>query len=319
MKQFKVFWLFFIPVFAMYAHANSELGVIDCSLKGSGSCDIFMKMDRGVDDVSYKVKLADSKSEKGIFPYTDMNETMESVSLQKYGGNYVFSKEYLDSSKSIEFISFKYEDEEPAFIKYYYIESSIDVNNSALQWSGKVCDTSAGVIPEEKGVGLLQAASGICINKMKLAYSPNKVSGTDVIFYLSQVTNGEVKEQIPVIALDRKDVDILNLADIGCLNDCNKAATSIDYIGRLNKKIRVGMHLDYNGNDISGYYFYNITKKKINITGRKSGEKLVLSASLPEGEETFDGTLAQGQFKGIWSNAAGSKKYPFEFYMMLVQ
>lgn len=319
MKQFNIFWLFFISIFAMYAQANSELEVIDCSLKGSDSCEIFMKMDRSVDDVSYKVKLVDSKSEKGIFPYTDMNETMESISLQKYGGRYVFSKAYLDSSKSIEFISFKYEDEKPTLIKYYYIESAVDINNSMLQWSGKICDTSAGEIPEEKAVGLLQAASGLCINKIKLAYINNKVSGDDVIFYLSQVTNGEVNEQIPVIALDRKGVDVLSLADIGCLKDCNKAATSVSYIGKLNKKFRVGMHLDYNGSDVSGYYFYDKTKKKINITGRRIGDKLVLSASLPEGKETFNGTLVQGQFKGIWSNTAGSKKYPFEFYMMLVQ
>lgn len=311
--------VFFLSACSFYAHATPDLGATDCSLKGSAFCDIFLKTDRNIDDVSYKVELADSKTGDEIFPYSDMNETMESVSLQKYGERYVFLKEYLDTTKALEFITFKYINKLPSSVRYYYIESSVNFNKKIKEWSGKECDTSAGEIPATKGASLLQASSELCVNKTKLAYSPNKQVGSDIFFYLSQVTNGDERKQIPVIALDRKDTDAISINDIGCLSECDKYSGSVNYIGKLDQKYRVGLHLEDNNGDISGFYFYEKTKKKINLTGHREGERLTLSASVPDGIETFDGVLDQGQFKGLWSNAAGNKKYPFAFYVMLIQ
>lgn len=79
------------------------------------------------------------------------------------------------------------------------------------------------------------------------------------------------------------------------------------------------MHLKYDKDSASGFYFYEKMKKKINVIGRRNGARLTLTASVPEGIETFDGLLEKGQFKGVWSNAAGNKKYPFTFYMKLIQ
>lgn len=79
-----------------------------------------------------------------------MNETTENVSLQKYGERYVFSKAYLDSTKAIEFITFKYNNKLLSPVRYYYIESSVDFSNNVKKWSGKECDTSAGEISEKK-------------------------------------------------------------------------------------------------------------------------------------------------------------------------
>jgi hypothetical protein len=276
-------------------------------------------MKRNVDDVSYKVELADGENGESIFPYFDMNETTENVSLQKYGERYVFSKEYLDSTKAIEFITFKYSNKLLSPVKYYYIESSIDFNNNVKKWSGKECITSEGKIPEKKDGLLLQVASELCVNQTELAYTPNKYTGNDILFYLSQITDGVEKKQLPVIALNSKDIDAVNLSDIGCLSSCDTDSDSINYIGRLNEKFRIGLHLEYNNNNASGFYFYEKKKKKINVTGRRNGERLTLSASVTEGMETFDGLLENGQFKGMWTNASGNKKYPFTFYMKLIQ
>lgn len=92
MRQFSNVWYLVLSVCSFYVHANADLDVTDCSLKGSVSCDVFLKMERNIDDVSYKVELADTENGKNIFPYFDMNETTESVSLQKYGERYVFFK-----------------------------------------------------------------------------------------------------------------------------------------------------------------------------------------------------------------------------------
>jgi len=317
MKRFNKLWCFFLSAYSFYAYA--DLGTTDCSVKGSAFCGIFLKMDRGVDDVSYNVELVDNKSGKVIFPYSDTNEMMESVSLQKYGGRYVFSKEYLDSSKSIEFITFKYDNKSPSSIKYYYIESFIDLNYNVKKWSGKECDTSVGHIPEKKDSSLLQAASALCVNQSKLAYISNENSEKDIIFYLSQFTDGKEKKQLPLIALDRKGSDTISLNDIGCLGNCDIDSDTINYIGKINKKFRVGLHLEYNGNKVFGFYFYEKNKVKINVFGRRNGDELILSTSVLNGVETFDGLLKQGQFKGMWSNSERNEKYPFTFYMMLIQ
>ncbi|EGV5525340.1 hypothetical protein JF639_004724, partial [Salmonella enterica] len=314
MKQFDSVWFLILFICSFYVHANDDLGVIDCSLRENTSCDVFLKMERNVNEVSYKVELVDTKNEK-IFPYFDMNETTENVTLQKYGEQYVFSKYYLDSSKAMEFIAFKYDNKALSPVRYYYIESSIDFSNNVKKWSGKQCDTSTGIIPEKKDGLLLQVASELCINKFKLAYTPNKYVGNDILFNLSEITNGVEKKQLPVIALDSKDADAINLNDIGCLSNCDTDIDSVNYIGKLNGKFRIAMHLKYNNDSTSGFYFYEKVKRKINITGRRNGMRLTLTASVPEGIETFDGLLENGQFKGTWSSAAGNKKYPFTFYM----
>lgn len=319
MKQCSSALCLVLSLCSFYVHADADLDVTDCSLKGSTSCDVFMKMERNINDVSYKVELADTENGKKILPYFDMNETTENVSLQKYGDRYVFSKEYFDNTKAIEFITFKYENKVLSPVTYYYIESSIDFSSNVKKWSGKECGTSAGKIPEKKDGLLLQVASELCVNQVKLAYTPNKYIGSDILFHLSQFINGVEKKQLPVILLDNKDIDSINLNDIGCLSDCDIASDSTNYIGKLNEKFRIGLYLEYNNNNVSGFYFYEKMKKKINVTGRRNGKKLTLSASVPEGIETFDGLLDNGKFKGVWSNATGNKSYPFIFYMKLIQ
>lgn len=319
MKQFINVLSLALSVCTFYGYANTSLDIADCSLREDSSCEVFLKMKRNIDDVSYKVELADAKSGEKIFPYFDMNETTESISLQKYGERYVFSKNYLDSTKAIEFITFKYNNKVLSAVKYYYIESSIDFNNNVKKWSGKECDTSAGKIPEKKDSLLLQAASELCVNEVKLAHTSNEYIGGDILFYLSRVTNGVEKKEIPVIALDSKDADTINLNDMGCLRNCDADSDSANYIGKLNEKFRISLHLEYNNASVSGFYFYEKMKKKINVTGHRNGSRLTLSASVPEGIETFEGLLEKGQFKGVWSNATGNKKYPFIFYMKLIQ
>lgn len=319
MKQFISAASLALSICPFYVYANNSLDIADCSLREELSCEVFLKMKRNIDDVSYKVELADAKSGQKIFPYFDMNETTESISLQKYGERYVFSKNYLDSTKAIEFITFKYKNKVLSAVKYYYIESSIDFNNHVKKWSGKECETSAGKITGEKDSLLLQIASQLCVNEVKLAYASNKYIGEDVFFYLSRVINGVEKKEIPVIALDSKDADTINLYDMGCLSNCDIDSDSANYIGKLNGKFRIALHLEYNNASVSGFYFYEKMKKKINVIGRRNGSKLTLSASVPEGMETFEGLLDKGQFKGVWSNSAGDKKYPFIFYMKLIQ
>ena len=51
---------------------------------------------------------------------------MESVALNRVGDSYIFSKKYLDSTKAIEAIIYKYHNKTTSAIKYLHIESFVD-------------------------------------------------------------------------------------------------------------------------------------------------------------------------------------------------
>ena len=176
--------------------------------------------------------------------------------------NTFFLKYYLDNSKAMEFITFKYNNKFLSPVNYYYIESSVDFSNNVKKWSGKKCDMTTGAISEKKDGLLLQVTSELCVNKIKLAYAPNKYVENDILFYLSKITNGVETQQIPVIALDSKNVDAINLNDIGCLSNCDAGVDEANYIGRLNEKFRIAMHLEYKNDSASSFYFYEKMKKK---------------------------------------------------------
>lgn len=319
MKRFNIIWWVVLAACSFLAHANDGLESVSCYQGNNNSCAVVLKKEKQVDEGAFEVALVDAKSGVNIFPYSDMNDTMENVTLNQYGDLYVFSKEYLDSSKALEFITYKYNSSQPNSIKYYYIESSVDFNNNVKQWSGKECESSPEVFHDIKNAPLLQAASSLCVNKIKLEYRPNKIVGNDVLFNLTQVINGDVKEKIPVIALDSKDSDSIILNDLGCVNNCASATDMLNFIGKINGKFRVKLHLNFKGNDVSGYYFYEKTKKNIYMTGTRNKNKIVLLAKTPEGNESFNGVLQGGEFSGVWSDAKGNKKYPFSLYMMLIQ
>ena len=90
MKRFDFVWFIILCICSFCVYANDSLDVVDCSLRRGTSCDVFLKMERGINEISYKVELVDAENEKKAFPYFDMNETTESVSLQKYGERYGF-------------------------------------------------------------------------------------------------------------------------------------------------------------------------------------------------------------------------------------
>lgn len=265
------------------------------------------------------MSLIDSKTKEKILPYFDNSTTMESIALEKYIEKYVFSKEYLDASKATEFLEFSYNDAKISNLKYSYFESAVDFNDSVKQWSGKTCESSSDGIPEEDGVTLLQAASSLCVSKSKLKYKPNKIIGSDILFFVSKIVDGNVKNDTLLVALDSKDKDAINLDDIGCVTGCHIGMLSNNFIGKINNKIRVRLHINMNGGDVSGYYYYDKMKKNIQVTGHRVNDGIILSAAVPDGKESFNGILIDGQFKGMWSNSQGNKKYPFTFYSMLIQ
>ena len=307
----------FACAFCVKAHSDFER--VFCYQEESSSCDILLKKEGEIESNNYKVALVDAKNGINIFPYTDTNDTMESVTLSRYGNKYVFEKNYFDSSRAIEFITFTYKDSQVGNIYYYFIDSSIDFNQNLRQWLGKECVATIKKLPEDHNRSLLQAASQLCMNNERALNSSNGSIGNDVLFGLSKFYNGSFSKQSMLIALDSKSKDSIKLDDIGCVKNCFPIEGSVNYIGKINEKTRVKLSLSFDGNSVFGYYFYEKVKAKIKIVGHRDGDKVSLTAFLPKGNESFNGVLDDGQFKGVWVNSEGNKKYSFSFYMMLIQ
>lgn len=302
---------------SLSSFADGELEIKSCYDRNDAFCKVYLEK-KSENDTGYEVNLIDSISNKLFFPYSDFNTVMESVSFYKVQDRYVFLKEYLDSTKAKEFITFHYN---RPFIDmhYYYIESSINPNERKREWSGQMCDSDADLSSPDTQSHLLEVMSSRCMNEAKLPSDKNYNVGNDVFFPIAKFFNGKFKNNMKVVALDSKNQGSININDLACSANCDLITNSANYIGKLNGKIRVKLHLDFDDNIITGYYYYDKIKKNIKITGVKDGNSLNLVADVQGGKEQFNGVINDGQFKGKWINAAENKMYPFSFYLMLIQ
>ncbi|CNE05869.1 hypothetical protein [Yersinia mollaretii] len=315
MKHVKFITLLVSILFSINTDANGSLENVGCYSKSDVACQVVLNKSNELSQVDYDVNLIDSNSGKEVFPNLEKNSTMEWISLYKSGDRYVFLKEYLDSTKAMEFFTFKYRGNKPQDIKYYYIESSIDFDRRLKKWSGKQCEFKNNYLPNSEDKTLLATLSSMCVNDLKLSYTNNTYINNDVIFNVSRVLDGNVKNNMTLIALDSKNQDGININDLACSTNCDPITNSANYIGKLNGKIRIKLHLDFDDNMITGYYYYDAIKENIKITGVRDGANLALIAHIQGRKEFFNGVINDGKFTGTWKGI--NREYPFSLYLML--
>lgn len=230
----------------------------------------------------------------------------------------MFLKEYFGDAKTMDFFTFQYKNARAQNIRYYHLESAIDFDKNTKKWSGKQCGSKESLLPKGEGGGLLARVASICVNKIKLPYQDG-YSDDDIYFDIVRVLDGNPIGNMTVIALDSNDSDSISMNDLGCKLNCELITNSASYIGKLNGSIRVTLHLEFNSDSVTGYYYYDKIRKKIKVTGKKDGNNLRLIADVNSGEELFSGVLSDGLFSGVWENSDRSKTYPFSFYLSLTQ
>ena len=85
---------------------------------------------------------------------------------------------------------------------------------------------------------------------------------------------------------------------------------SYDLFGRVDK-YPITMHLDIDGKQVSGSYFYNRqgAHNKLNISGTKQGSTYDLNETTVDGTPTghFEGTMSGGVLQGTFTNNQGKK------------
>ena len=184
MKQFKLLCLVFTLTFTSNSLAfcniknNSDKDMSDLN------CDItFDKTDKTdkTDNVDYDVTLIDSCSNKKIFQESEMNSTMETLSLEKSESGYVLLKEYFGNNKILQLLSFNYKGGEAKNLYYYIFESNINFEKRSKEWSGEVCNSSNDILPPASDKSLLVRFSSLCNGGRKLKYH-SYTHGDDVFF-----------------------------------------------------------------------------------------------------------------------------------------
>lgn len=319
MKQCNFFIMAFYIALTLPVYADGQLDYVNCNQNEKSSCNVLIQKESIVDQVDYSVSLVNSTSNDKIFQNSDSNSTMENLSLFKINDNYIFLKEYFDSTKALEFTTFTYANNRTSNINYYYIESSVNFQKNINEWSGKSCKLNNNPSFTETHAPLLQAISSICVKNTRLSYSENSYINNDVLFEISKITDGQIGRNMVLVALDSKNKDSINFNDIGCRTNCDEIKDTANYMGRLNGKIRVKLHLDFDDNNVKAYYYYDKIKKNIPLTGQLNDGILKLVAVTDGGKEFFEGKINDGMYKGTWTNSTKNKTYPFEFYLMLIQ
>ncbi|MCL9644011.1 hypothetical protein L2090_16220 [Rahnella victoriana] len=319
MRSFK--WLSIIPFifYSMHTYADGELENSYCYNKAGSECQITLVKKGNTEQDEYKSILVNARDNSLVFNNTETSSTMETLSFFRVNNNYVILKEYLDSTKALEFSTFYYGSHKAKEIKYFYIESSVNFIKREKEWSGRVCTANNDKISQNGEVTLLELLAGICGKISKLSYHDNNYYNNDVFFKVSDIADGNDKGDITLVALDSKGKDSININDLGCSNNCAHSLQHTNYIGRLNNKIRVKMHLEFNNDQIVGYYYYDKIQEKIPLIGKKNNHNIELVANLDNGQEKFNGIINDGQIKGEWSSTTGNKKLPFDFFSMLTQ
>jgi len=76
------------------------------------------------------------------------------------------------------------------------------------------------------------------------------------------------------------------------------------YYGKIDDQYPITMELTFNDDhSISGYYFYNKWKKKIQLIGKYDQNNFSVNA----GSETFTGVFSDKKIFGSWDNSSSSK------------
>lgn len=90
-----------------------------------------------------------------------------------------------------------------------------------------------------------------------------------------------------------------------------KKSASYDLKGKIGP-YPITMHLDVDGKQVKGYYFYNRGSSKLQLMGSLDGSALELNETTSEGRPTghFEGALESEMYQGVFTTNQG-KKYTF--------
>ncbi|SFD05251.1 hypothetical protein [Pragia fontium] len=310
--------LFFLP-FLVFSEDNLEY--VSCYEEYNSSCEVILEKGAESEVNDYPVYLKERVTGNKIFLSPEQNTTMEGVSLYRIDNSYLLLKEYWGAGRGVNFIRFKFKDHSLDDAVVFNIESQIDVYLKKRNWGGYYCDYSSGTSFDNSLPPLHSIFLANCKKKNKFNLINNDYINNDVIFFISHLSDNNKTNLIKLIALDSKDSNNIDVEDVGCIENCSDISKSGNFIGKINKKIRVKLHLDFKASDTYGYYYYDKFKQNINLSGRLNNGELILNAYKENGEllEVFNGILSDGKYSGYWIDMKTKKKYPFSFYRMITQ
>jgi len=224
-------------------------------------------------------------------------------------------KESSASGKGVEFITFDFNNEKVEGLKYFYLDSCIDVKNKRIVWNGEECLVDDKKDFSKEGYTLFRAIALPCMSKDD-SRSYFSSDGKNVIFNIKKVNGGKYIGEMKVIALDSAQSKYLNAMDVGCIDGCDINNAITYYIGKIRDNYRISLAVSNEGGEVIGYYYYEKVSEKINLKGVVSGNEFLLKT---DSGELFKGNVDKDKVTGVWSNSQGDRSYTFKLYKSIMQ
>ena len=119
-------------------------------------------------------------------------------------------------------------------------------------------------------------------------FNDDKQNQTEQIVDNTNVTNAETNN---TDLTDNKKID---------------SSQSMDFSGKVGK-YPVTMHLEFDNNNVNGYYYYNSGSSKLQLTGSINNNHIELNETTQEGRPTghFNGEMIDGVYSGEFINYKG--------------
>lgn len=305
-----------IIVLTFFCSSNAlAMNLVSCDVDNVPQCAIYLKKINIQDEVSYDAQLTSKETNKPIFTSLEESTTMENLSLKIFNGQYVFMKESSASGKGVEFITFDFNNEKVEGLKYFYLDSYIDVKNKRIVWNGEECLVDDKKDFSKEGYTLFRAIALPCMSKDD-SRSYFSSDGKNVIFNMKKVNGGKYIGETKVIALDSAQSEYLNAMDVGCIEGCDINNAITYYIGKIRDKYRISLAVSNEGGEVIGYYYYEKVSEKINLKGVVSGNEFLLKT---DSGELFKGNVDKDKVTGVWSNSQGDRSYTFKLYKSIMQ
>lgn len=211
------------------------------------------------------------------------------------------------------------------FTEVYTLEMQIGFNRNAeypdnvyldsqLCYISNIDMSKSEEISSQSLIGLA-CSSPYLLNRAKINY---KMVGNDLFFDMYYEHNEREASMIKLVAFDF--LPYLSRSLIACIENCSHIKNKRIYLGKLHT-YPITMFIRYEGDSVSGKYYYEKYRQDIKFEGTRQGDELTLFVKNEQGEvtEKFIGVLNDGSFAGQWFNMKNKeviKTLAFQTYVM---
>jgi len=265
--------------------------------------------------------LIDRKNSKQLYSVSKGDGVLDINWLYKTDHGYLLESLNFSSSRTKNWITFRYSDGQ-FFIKRLYHFSRWGGVSAPPLWQGYECRGESKLALRTTGLLFGEAAMWAACGK---EFTPNKAATTTQV--IPQLNNRELSLNIPVVNgmtieqkatykfWDSEDPDIFSML---CLSGCGSLPAQTSYFGRIGKRSAIKVNFSSRGLNARGVYRYALSATDIELEGRVDDKRMDLvehDSSRGVIRAYFIGEASGDGYRGTWVSKNGdNKEYEYFIY-----